>query len=181
MKEVDRSVARSLNDLHKERNEAINRNRGKPVIYNPGDEVYYRRPEGSGNKLDSRWLGPALILRREGEASYVIQLREGVKVSAHQTFLKPSFNKRFLGHPVPLYYHRRTVLDPEAQEEEWIVDRILKHRTREGKLEFLVKWVGYEVEAATWEPVAHFFHRYNSDVLRYCQGKGLSLNVTKFL
>ena len=32
MKEVDRLVARSLNDLHKERNEAINRNRGKPVV-----------------------------------------------------------------------------------------------------------------------------------------------------
>ena len=31
-----------------------------------GDTVWYRRPEGSSDKLASRWIGPALITAREG-------------------------------------------------------------------------------------------------------------------
>ena len=83
MVQVDRSVAKRLNDLHQQRNDTANQHRDFFREYKPGDEVYYRRPERSGNKLDSRWLGPAIVLDREGESSYLFQLGEGTKIDAH--------------------------------------------------------------------------------------------------
>ena len=182
MKFIDESVSKALNDLHAKRVEKINENRQNPKPFQVGDVVYYRRPEGSGTKLDTRWLGPAKIVAREGSQSYLIQIREGVTIKAHQSFLKPCLSKYFLGKPIPLYYHQRTVIDPEAQVDEWIVDRILKHRVdRAGNVEFLTTWKGYDESAATWEPVRNFIHRYNSDFLQYCQNKNLPINITKHL
>lgn len=34
-------------------------------------------------------------------------------------------------------------------------ERLLKTRTRDGKVQYLVKWVGYPESEATWEPVSH--------------------------
>ena len=44
------------------------------------------------------------------------------------------------------------VLDPETQEEEYEVERILKVATKYRRLLWLVKWVGYSNEHNTWEP-----------------------------
>ena len=179
MKEIDKSVAKLLNDLHQKQVEKINQKRQDPQPFQPGDMVYYRRPEGSGSKLDSRWLGPAVVVAREGNRSYLVQIREGVTIKAHLSFLKPCTTKIFQGTPVPLFYHQRTVVDPEAQVDEWIVDKILRHRiNKQGNIEFLTTWKGYEIKDATWEPVKNFIHRYNSDFLQYCQNKNLTVNIT---
>ena len=69
----------------------------------------------------------------------------------------------FNGDPKPLYYHQRTVPDPEAAPDEWNVDKILDDRKRDGKLEFLTKWEGYGAEEAVWEPIGNFFQRLNSE------------------
>ena len=72
--------------------------------------------------------------------------------------MKKSFNNPTMGQGVPLFYHRRTVIDPQMLIDEWVVDKILKHRvTPEGKMEFYVKWLGYDEESGGWEPVEHFF------------------------
>lgn len=181
MEKIDQAVARSLKDIHDRQFARLNEKLWGGTIFRPGDEVYYRRPEGSGNKLDSRWLGPVVVVAREGEHSYQIRIKENVTIKAHSTFLKPSLNKQFLGRPVPLFFHKRTVLDPEAGEDEWLVERILNHRYKNGCLEFFTHWKGYDVSTATWEPVKHFFHRYNSEVVKYCQYKNIPLNVAKLL
>jgi hypothetical protein len=76
MKFIDESVSKALNDLHAKRVEKINENRQNPKPFQVGDVVYYRRPEGSGTKLDTRWLGPAKTVAREGSQSYLIQIRK---------------------------------------------------------------------------------------------------------
>jgi len=88
-------------------------------------------------------LGPAIIKGREGENSYLIQVKDNLVIKAHVTFLKLAFNDTYLGQPIPLYYHQRTVIDPEAQGDEWIVDKILKHRYRNGELEFFNNMEGF--------------------------------------
>ena len=72
-----------------------------------------------------------------------------------------------------MFYHRRTVVDPQMLIDEWVVDKILKHRvTPEGKMEFYVKWLGYDEESAGWEPVEHFFYQNEHRCHKILQRKG---------
>ncbi len=63
-----------------------------------------------------------------------------------------------------------------------MVDKILKHRvTAEGKVEFYVKWLGYDEESAGWEPVENFFVKMNTYIFRYCKDKGVKMDIIKQL
>ena len=181
MRTVDSAVARKLNEVHKKQAERINQDRKEAEPFKVGDKVWYRRPEGSGDKLDSRWIGPALITLREGARSYTIEIKPGHNMKVQRSFLKPWIEDTVTGAPTPLHFHKRTVPDVEAGPEEWIVEKVLKHRTKGGKLEFLTKWEGAEEGEETWEPVGNFIHRYSSEFVKYCQEKGLELNLTKHL
>ena len=119
--------------------------------------MFYRRPEGSGSKLDSRWLGPAVVLAREGEWSYLIQVKENATMKAHRSFLKIALNDNFFGQAVPQSFHQRTVLDHEAQGDEWLVESILDHKVgSDGRYRFLTKWPGHGHESNTLEPASSF-------------------------
>ena len=112
----------------------------------------------------------------------MIEIKPGVHIKAHRNFLKPYWEDREEGEAVPLHFHLRTVIDPESRVDEWIVEKILRHRVGQGgKLEFLTQWRGYGVEDSTWEPVTHFFHRYSSDMVKYCKERDLRVDLTKYL
>ena len=103
--------------------------------------------------MDRSWISS----KEEGEHSYVLEIKPEVEMSVHVSCLKPYKEDTCLGNPVPLFYHRRTVVDPEAEPDEWLVEKVVKHRvTRSGKFEFLVRWQGYGPEEDTWEPVRNF-------------------------
>ena len=89
MKEVDLAVSLKLNELHA-RVEAKLRSQLKgSLVFHVGDLVWYRRPERSGHKLDIRWLGKAVVMARESESIYVIEIRPGSKMKFHASSLKP--------------------------------------------------------------------------------------------
>ena len=90
--------------------------------------VWYRRPEGSGTKLDGRWCGPALVVGKEGEYSYLVEVAPGEVKRIHRSFLKVHIADRFSGTPLERFFHRRTVIDEEAQPDEWEVEKIMGHR-----------------------------------------------------
>ena len=112
MDEVDAKVAQTLNETHEKRTRSENAKRPEAEVFAIGQRVWYRRPEGSGDKLDSRWLGPAVILHRVGENSYEVQITEDRTIRAPACFIKPYVTDVFNRDPKPLYYHQRTVPDP---------------------------------------------------------------------
>lgn len=177
-----KKVADILSEKHAKESKQRNRGVPEPAELQLTQKVWYRRPEGTGDKLDSRWLGPGVVTGREGEHSYVVEIKPGVNIKAHRSFLKPYWEDKVEGEAIPLYFHLRTVVDPEAQPDEWTVEKILRHRVGPGgKLEFLTQWRGYGVEDSTWEPVNHFIHRYSSDMVQYCKDKDLRVDLTRYL
>jgi hypothetical protein len=51
---------------------------------------------------------------------------------------------------------REPTPEPEFVDEEepaWEVESILRKRRRGRRVEYLVKWAGYPIEEATWEPL----------------------------
>ncbi|RWS13632.1 chromobox protein 1-like protein [Dinothrombium tinctorium] len=45
--------------------------------------------------------------------------------------------------------------DGAGQEEEYVVEKILEKRKRNGRIEYLIKWQGWPDEDNTWEPEEH--------------------------
>ncbi len=40
----------------------------------------------------------------------------------------------------------------KGSDEEYYVEHVLEMRVKDGRDEFLVKWIGYPLNEATWEP-----------------------------
>ena len=104
----DQKVAKILNDLHDRQASRFNVSYKDFSDLEIMSQVLYRRPENTGDKLDSRWTGPCLVRGKEGEASYIIETEPGVLKKAHRSFLKPYIPDKFVGRPVDLFFHRRT-------------------------------------------------------------------------
>jgi hypothetical protein len=69
----------------------------------------------------------------------------------HVSLLKPykeseDFARATLPPPVTI---------PDTEEQEYEVETILDKRTIRGKQQYLVKWTGYPLHDATWEPAHH--------------------------
>ena len=43
-------------------------------------------------------------------------------------------------------------------EEAYVVERIVSHRTKNGSLYYLVKWLGFDVSQNSWEPAVGVKH-----------------------
>ena len=88
MRIIDEKICGHLNREHKKAEEGINKNIWEFSFLKIGDKVWYRRPENAGDKLDSKWLGPAKVVERIGDLSYVIEVKPGYTMKAHITYLK---------------------------------------------------------------------------------------------
>ena len=89
--------------------------------------MWYLRPEKTGDKLSSRWLGPAVVETWVGESSYVIGIKPGRSMSVHRRFLKEWLADPFSGTPLPLYYFQRTEQEDPTQPGEFNVKEIIEH------------------------------------------------------
>jgi hypothetical protein len=176
MMEIDSQVAATLNKMHAMQTQRINKDRKDLSPLKVGDQIWYKRPEKSGENLDSRWIGPGVVKAREGERSYLIEIKPGFEIKAHRSFLKPYNEPKVFGRGVPLYFFKRTEPEEDAMPDEWVVEKILAHRKRGGEWEFLTKWVGYADGEETWEPAKNFIHRISEDFVRYCTTKKIHLD-----
>ena len=127
-------------------------------------------------------MGPVEIVTREGKHSYTILVKPGLEIKAHRSFLKPYTEDTYNRDPIPLFYHRRTVVDENAEPDDFEVEEILDHKIdRNGQERFLTHWRGYSKHDATWEPPSSFLHRYSADFVKYCLRKGLHKGLLRGL
>ena len=97
--------------------------------------------------------GPFEIEEVLGPVTYQLKLLETWKIHKvfHATLLRPYRENKVYGenYPWPLP-------DVEDGEEVYKVEQILKHRRRGQGYEYLVKWAGYLIMEASWEPKSSF-------------------------
>lgn len=119
-------------------------------------------------KLTPPFIGPFTITKVVSPVSYQLQLPASLKI--HDVFHMSKF-KPF--KPSPLKYSNATASNRQRHlqrplpeiidgEEEWVIESILKKRIRRygrgGRLEYLVKWQGYDVYEATWLAASEMNH-----------------------
>ena len=78
------------------------------MVFHAGDQVWYCRRKRSGPKLDTRWLGKVLVMAKDSESSYVIEIRPGSKMKVHASFLKAWVEEEVVGNPTPMFYNQHT-------------------------------------------------------------------------
>lgn len=85
-----------------------------------------------------------------GSHACKLQMPTGVHNVFHVDLLRPYEDDPFPSQVVPLLNPPAMTIDGT---EEYLVEAILGSRTRKSKLEYRVKWLGYN--NTTWEPEAH--------------------------
>jgi hypothetical protein len=181
-RKVDEHVATTLNKLHQTQSDLINRRRKELSEFKAGDRVWYLRPpRRAGEKLESYWLGPAVVLEGRGQSSYLIQLEETRQQEVHRCQLKECFtDEALLGKPIKLFKFRQAKPEEAVGITEWNVEEILRHRQRDdGDLEFEVRWEGSP--DLTREPIEHFFHRFSMFIVEYFKKRKLRVDVMDYL
>ena len=180
-KAVDSQVARALHGIHEQRAKQVNQRRRELAALVPRQKVWWLRPKGrTGDKLDTEWVGPCIVVQRVGEHSYVIENREGRQIDVHRCHLKEHVEDVHSGQPLALFHFKQAASELDWALDEWVVDKIVGHRLNAaGDLEFQVRWLGSE--EMTWEPIGNFFLQYTPYFIKYCRDKGLHVDVVDYL
>ena len=69
----------------------------------------------------------------------------------HMDSMKP-YRPPLTGKSIPFLYYQPTTVPDE--DDTWIVEKILKHRETDGRMEWLVQWKGFV--KPTWETADRF-------------------------
>ena len=152
LEEIDRSVARVLNDKHQRQADCQNQTRTPRPTFKVGEWVWVLRPRSSNvSKLDTWWVGPVKISARVGMNSYQVCLKPGVLHDVHADQLKPYAGDDVQGEPVKLHHYLSGYRVLETGSDEYDVETILRHRRgKDGKLQFLTQWENCDVSENTW-------------------------------
>jgi hypothetical protein len=123
-------------------------------VFTPGDRVWLDGSDIATNrpssKLSHRRLGPFVVEKYVGHGTYRLAL------PPHFRCLHPVFPivKLSLAHPDPIPGRRPAPPPPPTLvdgEDEYEVEDILDSRMRYNRLEYLVKWKGYDKSHNQWE------------------------------
>jgi hypothetical protein len=155
MKIIHEKVKNEIDWTKRTQKENYDKNRMEAISLEKGDRVYLRRrTKGNKNfnlktkrpstKLDYLKLGPFLIEEKLEYDNYKLKLPSRMK-------LHPIFHVSLLTKT----NNSETTDNESIDDEEYEVERILDKRTRQGKVEYLVKWLGYENCDNSWEPITH--------------------------
>jgi hypothetical protein len=147
------------------------RKRFREQEFTPGDRVWVRRRPEPGTKLEPLWQGPCEVLAHVEFGRYRIGLPEGQE-DVHTSDLKP-YLYALNGDQIPLRYFKPRST-PESQPTT-VVEKILGHRQRGGKLQWRVQW---RDGTQTWEYARSFVGDIEQDWVAYNKAHHLSVDLT---
>lgn len=100
-------------------------------------------------KLDFKKLGPFKLLRKINNVTWKLQLPPSMKLSNsfHISLLEPYHASTFIDRPAHSSYP--IIVD---DQEEYAIEYIVDSRIKDGKLQYLVHWLGYPESERSWEP-----------------------------
>ena len=152
---------------------------GFPVLpeYKVGDKVLLSTQnintpvdkERPTRKLSPRYIGPYKIIAEISKTAYKLELPTDLRIHPvfHVSLLKPYKESNEFEREIP---PPPVFISENSQEYE--VEMILDKRTIRKKPQYLVKWLGYPLHDATWEP---------KENLKNCQEKVKEYESTRTL
>lgn len=115
-----------------------------------GDKTYVRAKnfatKRASKKLDSKYVGPFMVEEQVSPVNYRIALPMDTR--KHQVFHVSQLKKADATTPLQKRIHHETL-----EEDEFEVERILKHQGSGKSIRYLIKWKGYPNSENTWEPL----------------------------
>jgi len=131
--------------------EFADKHRINPPDFKPGDKVWINSSliiHNGNKKLKPRKLGPYKIIRKISPVSYKLELPKNIRI--HPVIHVSEFEPYYEDH-----FERKQPPPPPIivnDEEEYEVEKILDKRKHYGKIQYLIKWKGYPLSEASWEP-----------------------------
>ena len=148
----------ALDAMHKAQEQMVQRNSPissskvlDKVVFNPGDEVLLNTknyPQLRRNKLDAPYFGPLIVKRMPNERVVELELPEGWNI---HPIINVESVKRYRRDMVSTTPAPGPILDEDG-EENFIIDKIMSERSRRGRKEYKIRWLGYGPRHDTWEP-----------------------------
>ena len=141
----------NLQQAIKKQKEFADKHRINPPDFKPGDKVWINSSliiHNGNKKLKPRKLGPYKIIKKISPVSYKLELPKSIRIHPiiHVSEFEPYFEDHFERKqppPPPIIVN---------EEEEYEVEKILDKRKHYGKIQYLIKWKGYPLSEASWEP-----------------------------
>jgi len=126
------------------------------IPFKKGDKVWLdsRNMKTQYNKkMKPKREGPFIIAEVLGPVTYQLQLPSSWRIHNvfHATLLRPYKENDIYGSNFP-----EPPTELENEEEVYEVDSIINHRKRGRGYQYYVKWKGYPISKASWEPEQAF-------------------------
>jgi hypothetical protein len=183
-----RAQQQALDNIEQaQRRQAVYANqRRRPLHFRIGDYVWLSSKNlklvgeaKRARKLTEPWIGPYMVKRVVNANAYELDLPASLQihpvVNVSRLLPHRDGSEAFPDRPIPL-----TRPDPAGTDDNgepvWEVERVLDHRTRRNRTQYLVLWKGYPQNEATWERIEALDGALDL-VIEYNRGRNVSLNV----
>jgi len=121
-------------------------------------------------KLQAKWLGPFTVTKVVSRVSYQIDLPDRWRI--HDVFHIEKLKRAVETNRFSTREQQINRPEPEAQidgEDAYEVECVVDKRTRRGRIEYLVKWIGYADHENSWEPKANLIRQAKEAIDEYEQ------------
>ena len=118
------------------------------MVYLATKNITTKRPS---KKLDYKYIGPYPVIKKISENNYELDLPSGVRIH-------PIFHISLLEDAANVDATEAGRDDVEVEADEYEAEKILDVRTEDGRVEYEVKWKGYDNSENTWEPANHLMN-----------------------
>jgi len=157
------------------RTRMADRRKSNFIPFIKGDKVWLdsRNMKTQYNKkMKPKQEGPFIIAEVLGPVTYRLQLPSSWKIHNvfHATLLRPYKENNIYGSNFP-----EPPMELKNEEEVYEVDSIINHRKRGRGYQYYVKWKGYPISEASWEPEQAFSDDGNMLIVR---GRSASSDVS---